>query len=391
MRDRGFLLSPGGGQVDAYVDNAAVVAFLIRQLGLKQLEIGGPVSQQGSQLCMGVRKDWPEFVTILNMALNSLTPEVRTDIHRQWIDINFRRGIDGNLVWVNQAVERITGFSADQCLAMTANAMAGDREKALASGMNDHVAKPINVQELLGALRKWIKKSGKAQGRKPAPEMETGPGEPAKDAEKQLGRLPGINVRDGLARLGGDVDLYRELLRKFAGNQAETAREIAAALDAGDMETAQRLAHTIKGVAGNIGAQSLFETASRLDKALKDASAETARQLLPGFFHQNVADATDRRMAIHIRSWPTGFKNRHINLLKGEQVIKLLVTYFSQSGNTKKIAQAIFQEAACAGDADLKKLGLDDEKWDAMVKQMTGRPNQEDVDDAKAFVRQLMA
>ncbi len=161
-------------------------------------------------------------------------------------------------------------------IAMTANAMAGDREKALAAGMNDHVAKPIDVTQLLSVLGKWVKKTDRI-----------GTGDPLKTRDKgkpsgnPLGPLPGINTDDGLDRLGGDLDLYLELLRKFVENQAGAGERIQKALDDQDLETAQLLAHTAKGVAGNIGAEALFEAASLLDKVLKQEDIPSARGLLP--------------------------------------------------------------------------------------------------------------
>nr|WP_319394884.1 PAS domain S-box protein [uncultured Desulfobacter sp.] len=168
-------------------------------------------------------------------------------------------------------------------IAATANAMAGDREKALAAGMNDHVAKPINVRELLNVLNKWIKKTPKvhavAQDGTAVQEKKPHNGahdEPFKDLE-------GIDFRQGLARMSGNMDLYRKLLLKFAVNQADTGIKLEKALGVKDVETARRLAHTIKGVAGNISAQQVFKTATDLDAALKSGDIQKAESILPIF------------------------------------------------------------------------------------------------------------
>jgi flavodoxin len=70
--------------------------------------------------------------------------------------------------------------------------------------------------------------------------------------------------------------------------------------------------------------------------------------------------------------------------------MKVLVSYFSQSGNTEKIAKGIWEEASQANEADLKKLNLSDKQWADMVKQMTGHPNEEDMANAKACVKEVL-
>ncbi len=165
-------------------------------------------------------------------------------------------------------------------IAMTANAMAGDREKALDAGMNDHVAKPIDVSDLLNVLCRWVSPTGKEPV---LPEPGGGPEKAGSSPGDVLGPLPGINTESGLERLGGDTALYRDLLNKFAGSQGCADINIQKALDSNDPETARMIAHTIKGVAGNMGADPLFEAASDLDTALKQENTQKALQLLPVF------------------------------------------------------------------------------------------------------------
>ncbi len=177
-------------------------------------------------------------------------------------------------------IRKDPAFNDLPIIAMTANAMAGDREKALDAGMNDHVAKPIDVNELLDVLRKWINPSDKNPLPPPAASATE---EEVATRAKALGPLPGIDTREGLRRLAGDVSLYQKLLCKFAGSQSKTAERIAHALEAPDLEAARGLAHTTKGVAGNIGAMQLYETASQLDLALKNENLQKAQELLPAF------------------------------------------------------------------------------------------------------------
>lgn len=172
-------------------------------------------------------------------------------------------------------IRQLPGFKHLPVIAMTANAMTGDREKALAAGMNDHVAKPIDVKELLRALKKWVTPVKKEE----IPDKTVGNGA----ALENLGPVPGIDIEEGLARLAGDTRMYKNLLKRFAENQADTPNKIRQALTAKDLETAHILAHTIKGVSGNISATFVFEAATGLDEAINNKDIQAALALLPDF------------------------------------------------------------------------------------------------------------
>ena len=155
-------------------------------------------------------------------------------------------------------------------IAMTAHAMAGDREKSLAAGMNDHVTKPIDPDELLSTLLKVIK-----PGEREARETERSPVIPEEKGERILtSELPGISVASGLERVGGNKHLYAKLLRGFREGQENAAAKIRAALHSGDRETAGRLAHTVKGVSGNLGAERLYRAAAELEKAIREGKED---------------------------------------------------------------------------------------------------------------------
>jgi two-component system sensor histidine kinase/response regulator len=160
-------------------------------------------------------------------------------------------------------------------IAMTANALAGDREKCLEAGMNDHVAKPIEPDNLFKTLVQWIPlRDSDAQQEDFEPSTE-------KIAEEKLpGSLEGIDVAEGLRRVGGNRKLYRKLLVEFFQDHRDDVRAIRKALDQEDLETAQRIAHTIKGVSGSIGAGDLFSAAEKLDAALKERQQDLYPELL---------------------------------------------------------------------------------------------------------------
>jgi HPt (histidine-containing phosphotransfer) domain-containing protein len=159
---------------------------------------------------------------------------------------------------------------------MTANVLAGDREKCLAAGMDDHVAKPIEPNELFGTLVKWI--APQDPGSAPQPDSQTSL---ETDAAQTLPtELAGIDVAAGLKRLGGNQKLFRKLLVEFLQDHRADAGAIQAALENGDLELAQRIAHTLKGVSGSIGAGALHAAAEALDAALKQGPLETDDDLL---------------------------------------------------------------------------------------------------------------
>ena len=137
-------------------------------------------------------------------------------------------------------------------IAMTANVMSGDLEQALNAGMNDHIGKPINVHEMFSTMARWITPA------KPADPVEqpVAPSEAECDADA-LPPLAGIDVELALSRIDGNMRSYRRLLERFRDNQAGAAQQVTNAMEEGDWELATRLAHTLKGVAGNVGAQEL--------------------------------------------------------------------------------------------------------------------------------------
>jgi two-component system sensor histidine kinase/response regulator len=151
-------------------------------------------------------------------------------------------------------------------IAMTANAMASDRILCLEAGMNDHIAKPIDPDQLFGVLLRWIKRS--AGDGKPVHDggVAQASASPAQDGELVI---PSIDVHSGLRRTGGNRARYVTLLRKFAEQQADIVATIQAALFGGDAATAERAAHSLKGAAATLGANALSEAAARAETAIK--------------------------------------------------------------------------------------------------------------------------
>jgi len=146
-------------------------------------------------------------------------------------------------------------------IAMTANAMSGDKEKVLAAGMNDHIAKPINVNGMFNTMSKWIIPSN--------PFNETVvTTESAESVE--IPTFSCINTEKGLATTQNNSKLYRKLLIKFAQSQEDFELQFRQALTDSDKQAPTRCAHTLKGVAANIGAENIQKAAQALELACKD-------------------------------------------------------------------------------------------------------------------------
>lgn len=163
-------------------------------------------------------------------------------------------------------------------IAMTAHAMAGDRERSIEAGMNDHVTKPIDPDELFSALLRWIK-----PGERILPDGMQPRKDEAQEPEISIPEIPGVDIHAGLTRVGGNGRLYLELLAKFVRDSAGAASDITGALERSDCQLAQRLAHTVKGTSGNIGAMDLYGHADALEKAIKNNETEGITPALATF------------------------------------------------------------------------------------------------------------
>jgi len=178
-----------------------------------------------------------------------------------------------DLVLMDIHMPRMDGYQAtqsirnnDQCkhlpiIAMTANAMASDKQKCLDTGMNDHIAKPIDPDQLYQTLNRWVRLTSQV-GHKSTPE----------DAPKTVtfpATMDGINIHIGLSKVRQNRHLYLKILRQFSADYA-TADNTLTDLLVNDLNRAKVLVHTLKGVSGNIGAQSLYEASMALESDLQN-------------------------------------------------------------------------------------------------------------------------
>jgi HPt (histidine-containing phosphotransfer) domain-containing protein len=163
---------------------------------------------------------------------------------------------------------------------MTAHAMAGDEQKSIEAGMNGHVTKPIDPDQLFAALQEWIKPDAEraAVQAPPAPDERPEPVQATMDAGELPESLPGFDLAAGLTRLGGNKKLYRKLLLDFGAKYTGVAAEIGEALEAKDLKHAHSLVHNLKGLAGNLEATELLSAAIEMEKLVKGASPEVSSE-----------------------------------------------------------------------------------------------------------------
>ena len=189
-------------------------------------------------------------------------------------------------------IRKLPQFEKLPIIAMTANAMAGDKEKVIEAGMWDHIAKPLNVGEMFATIAKWIKPAasqkvgagetasspsplageGRGEGglilsAAPASPLSPNPSPARGEGSFGLPALPGIDVKAGMATCTNKESLYTRMLIKFRDSQGKFTELFAAAKADPDPVAPTRCAHTLKGTAGNIGAKDLQAAAAELEHA----------------------------------------------------------------------------------------------------------------------------
>jgi len=140
--------------------------------------------------------------------------------------------------------------------------------------MNDHISKPLDPGKMIGILVKWIKPSRPTAV--PASSWAEAP-----QIVEEFPDLPGVNVAAGVYRMGGSVTSYCAILEKFRNSQQNAVTEIHSAIAADDWSKAERLAHTLKGLAGTIGAERLQLKARELETGIRELGATKVELLLP--------------------------------------------------------------------------------------------------------------
>jgi signal transduction histidine kinase/DNA-binding response OmpR family regulator/HPt (histidine-containing phosphotransfer) domain-containing protein len=158
-------------------------------------------------------------------------------------------------------------------VAMTANAMKADRDRCLEAGMDSFVTKPIDPEELWKSLLTWVKER---EGLGPTSRAVDSASAPLPSWFSALHTVAGLDGALGLSRTNNNPAFYATLLQKFVISQEAAVQRIQQALGEGDRTSAERHAHTLKGVAGNLGATPLQHAADALETALREAKDDGA-------------------------------------------------------------------------------------------------------------------
>ncbi len=185
-------------------------------------------------------------------------------------------------------------FSKLPIIALTANVMVSEQNEFLDAGMNDHIGKPIDPNRLVVTLAKWVHPT-------PPEEGHTAPQMVPISAQEPLPDLPGVKVAESVRRIGGNASLYCSLLDRFRANERDFVPRIREALSANDPKTSERLAHTMRGIAGTIGAEALQNQAELLENNIKNGAISEVESLLAqidqelGILIASIDQALDKR------------------------------------------------------------------------------------------------
>jgi signal transduction histidine kinase/CheY-like chemotaxis protein len=260
-----------------------------------------------------------------------------------------------------EATRLIRGIDSDYArnvpiIALTANTLAGNREIFLENGINDFLAKPIDIQKLDLMLEKWIPREKQIK----YPEEKfpaVRPGFPAGGAE-QAPEIEGVDIRAGLANTGGSLPVYRQILAVYSDDALERLPQIRAAAEGGNLAAYTTMVHAIKGISRSIGAAGIGEMAARLEEAGRADDRLTVAEKTGEFLSalksltERIAGALDKSAAgeiegiVSLSAAQAGELKEALLAMETEKVSMLLTEYSSLplEKNSRKTIKDIEQD-----------------------------------------------
>jgi two-component system, sensor histidine kinase and response regulator len=230
--------------VEDNIINQEVAAAILRSAGVV-VELAGNGQDAVTKVHEGVQRNSPFGLVLM-------------DRHMP--------GMDG--LQTTRKIRADSRFADLPIVAMTADVVGSAREECLRAGMNDFISKPFTPDSLFPIVARWAKTKAELPAAMPQPLPAT-----AHDGLLPA-TLPGLDIQEGLALVGDNRTLYLRLLRTFAATYADADGQLRILLIEGKLDDAIREVHTIKGLAGQMGAQALYRLARRLETALRSASPE---------------------------------------------------------------------------------------------------------------------
>jgi len=172
-------------------------------------------------------------------------------------------------------IETKQGVSKVPIIALTANAMEGDRERCLAVGMDDYLAKPYTVQQLGEVLKRWLRGDAEVRG-------ERGGQDHGDVRAVQSSSVIDFQVLEQFRDLDpeGGLGLMQQIIGVFLESSDEALEQVQQAVAAGDAETLRRSAHSLKSASANVGAQTLSDLFRSLEGFGKTGNLDAAEALL---------------------------------------------------------------------------------------------------------------